>query len=177
MRARGAEFAVVDLQRQQPPGILEITDEITRRGTVSLRRLQRPLLFAHELLAGTDFSQSSSWTLVPGARFDSAVGGLMVTPQAGAFQRVPVTPRRTYLNTISARCDKLGVFGRLQVNWVDAGGKFLSVDSLPYLCSADWSTHSFEVSAPKRAAFAIVYATGHAGGPVIVRSNSFKGID
>jgi hypothetical protein len=142
-----------------------------------LRRLQRPLLFARELLAGTDFSQASAWSLAPGASLNREAGGMTVTPQAGAFQKVPVKPRRTYLNTVSARCDKAGVLGRLQVNWVDAGGKFLSVDSLPYPCSADWSTHSFEVSAPKQAAFAIVYTTGHAGGAVIVKSNSFKGIE
>jgi hypothetical protein len=177
MRLRGAEFAVVDLLRKQPPGIFEITDEVTRRGTVSLRRLQRPLLFARELLASTDFSQGSPWNLAPGAKLDREAGGVVVTPQAGAFQKVPVKPRRTYLNTISARCDNDNVMGRLQVNWVDNAGKFLSVDSLPYPCSADWSIHSFEVPAPKKAAFAVVYATGHAGGAVTVRLNSFKGID
>jgi hypothetical protein len=177
MRLHGAEFAVVDLMRKPPPGIFEITDEIARSGTVSLRRLQRPLLFAHEFLAGGDFSQMSAWSLAPGARVDREAGAVVVTPEAGAFQKVPVKPRRTYLNTISSRCDKPGVLGRLQVNWVDDSGKALSVDSLPYSCSADWATHSFEVSAPKRAAFAIVYATGHYGGAVMVKSNSLKGID
>ncbi len=177
MTGRGSEYAVVDMRSSDLPStlLLNVTDEVARRAHVSLRRLKPSLHFTRELLASPDFSDPSAWTLVPGAQYDPAARSFLVSPQASAYQVVPVMARRKYLNTISARCAKDEVEGRLQVNWAGADGRFLGVSSLAYRCAPEWTRHSFEVIAPHRAVAATVYTTGHYGGLVSVSFNSFMG--
>ena len=177
MAARGSEYAVVDMRLQNPPIalLLNVTDEVARRVHVSLRRIRPSLHFTRELLASPDFSEPSAWSLVPGARYDLAARAIEVSPQASAFQTVPVVPRRKYLNTISSRCVQPGIEGRQQINWSDASGNFLGVSSQGYRCTPSWARHVFEVTAPPGAVAATVYATGHFGGPVLVNLNSLKG--
>lgn len=177
MATRGSEYAVVDMRRPDPPValLLKVTDEVARRAHVSLRRLRPSLHFTRELLASPDFSEPSAWSLVPGARYDAAAKAMEVSPQASAFQTVPVVPRRKYQNTVSSRCAERDVEGRLQINWSDASGRFLGVSSQAYRCTLGWARHVFEVTAPRGAMAATVYATGHFGGTVSVNLNSFKG--
>ena len=181
MARRGSHYAVVDPTYQfarNYPGpiamLLRVTDEITSVEGVSLRRLRPSLAFAREIAASPDFSDGAQWSQVTGASYNAAAKVVIVTPNAGVFQRVPVTPGHRYLNTITARCDGPGTSGRLQINWHDADARFVSVSSRAYTCIAAWTTHTMEVVAPREAVFAILYTSGNAGGSVMISLNSLK---
>ena len=181
MNRRGADIAVVDPQWNlahfvQPSidTLLKVTEEVASSGPVSVRRLKASQPFTRELAASPDFADPSAWTLVPGARYDAAQQAMVVVPQAAAFQRVAVVPGRKYLNTHSSRCEGADTLGRLQLNWLDASNRHIAVSSKSYRCRAAWDTHTLEVRAPRDAVAALVFTSGHVGGPVTVKLNSFK---
>ena len=93
---------------------------------------------------------------------------------SSAVQRVPILASQHYRIIIIARCYKQKTQGRIQVNWSDANGQFISPDFQVFECSPEWQEHFMEIIAPNNVAIATVYAIGHTEISLEFQSVSFK---
>ena len=87
-----------------------------------------------------------------------------------------MTPGRTYLNVVKARCPGALGQARVQVNWADARNGFVHANLVPFDCMEQWREHEQEVVAPPQARFAVVYATSQTAAPVEIGAVSFRGL-
>lgn len=152
--------------------VQEISDEIVQIGEVSVRRLSEKYLFSKELLQASDFQQISAWTLASNAKYDEIEHHVSVSVEAPVYQAIAVTPNKKYLNKVTARCLSTEGQARMQINWLDTKGEFISTDIRPVQCTDSWSTYSMKVISPANAQTAIVYASGHTKSPVQFKKNS-----
>lgn len=150
----------------------EATEEITRIGTVSVRRLAADYQFATELLRNADLQEQAGWDMGVGVVF--AEGQVRVNAFAPITQRVPVVPGRRYRNSVTARCDETETQGRVQINWLDEDGDFLNVSATLFTCTTDWSTHVQLADAPENARFAEVYGTSHGDQNILLAEVSLR---
>ncbi len=152
--------------------INEVTEEVGRFGTVSVRSLDNSYRYAEELLRNTAFDTAAGWELVEKARLID--GGVVVSVSSPAYQVVPVVVDRGYRYTATARCLDGAALGRLQVNWLDGSGKMLKPDIQVFECTPAVESHSMDIRSPAGAAAAVVYATGHTETPLVFASVSFR---
>lgn len=152
--------------------INEVTEEVGRFGTVSVRSLDNSYRYAEELLRNTAFDTAVGWELVEKARLVD--GGVVVSVSSPAYQVVPVVADRGYRYTATARCLDGAALGRLQVNWLDGSGKMLKPDIQVFECTPAVESHSMDIRSPAGAAAAVVYATGHTETPLVFASVSFR---
>jgi len=101
-------------------------------------------------------------------------GRISVNVTAAATQQVPVVGGRRYKNSVKSECGTQPTQGRMQVNWMDAAGRFIGVSIQVFECTADTKSYSMEVRAPRNAAVAVVYASGQTDVPVTFSEVSFK---
>lgn len=173
--SRGVDYLVLDTSwgDGKKRAIIEAqTEKISDIGTISVRRLSKSARFRKELIDSVDFSDSSKWRFVAG-RTDQEGPGIVVDIAAPVYQQVPVRGGQRYLNAVRARCLKDTAPGRLQVNWVDAQSKFISADIRLFECTPESSEYEMEIAAPRNAAYALVYASGHTVTPLVFERNSF----
>lgn len=90
------------------------------------------------------------------------------------FQRVSVRGGCLYLLRESVRADSSGQQARLQVNWHDANGRFLSADIRVIEAGAAWKEYTMWASAPAGAVFAHIYASPNADSKVEFDDMSFR---
>ena len=64
--------------------------------------------------------------------------------------------------------------GRVQINWLDAKGQFITTDIKTFECTPDWTEQAMEVAAPDSATVAVVYVTGHTTTSIQFKSNSLR---
>jgi hypothetical protein len=97
-------------------------------------------------------------------------GGLVAVNSLGAenilFQPVSVRPGAVYDLSFKARAAAPGQVARLQVNWNDEKGAFLTTDIKLIKPGAEWQTFTMKVSVPTGAATSLVYASGHGTGSI-----------
>jgi 4-amino-4-deoxy-L-arabinose transferase-like glycosyltransferase len=89
------------------------------------------------------------------------------------YQSVAVQPGKNYLLNFEVRTMTEGQTARMQVNWSDAHGKFLSTDILVVEVGTVWKPCVTTVIAPEQAAYAVVYASGHENSSVWFDDFSF----
>lgn len=77
------------------------------------------------------------------------------------FQRVPVEEGALYVLRQFVRADTQEQKARLQVNWLNQEGDFLSTSIRVIEVHAKWEQHEMWVTAPRGAAYAEVYASAH----------------
>jgi 4-amino-4-deoxy-L-arabinose transferase-like glycosyltransferase len=77
------------------------------------------------------------------------------------YQRAPVKQEMLYGLSCQARALAANQLARLQINWADAQGGFISTDIEVISPGAGWKNFKMNVSAPPGAVTAIVYASGH----------------
>jgi len=153
--------------------IEEATEVLAELGSISVRKIRSDYRYQSELLKNSDFSMGSGWSLSPGS--DGQAGGeITVSVSSPAVQIVGVTVGHRYLYSATAVCHDQTSQGRLQVNWLDSTSKFINTDIRVFDCTLTETSHSMEVVAPKNAANAVVYASGHNNEPVSFRKISFK---
>ena len=153
--------------------IEKATDKLLELESITVRTLRKEHQFHTELLKNPGFSSVDGWVLADGAVI-TPMDELVVSVALPAYQAVPVTPGRRYLNTIKARCEDQPTQGRIQVNWLNSKSQFISTDIRVFDCLPSLAEHSMEVIAPPKAAFAVVYATGHTSTPIVFKEISFK---
>lgn len=153
--------------------IQSVTNEILEVGDLSVRQISDDYKFSKELLSSSDFQEISKWTLGKATRYDASGRYIAVDVNSPAYQIVPVKPNRQYRNDVIARSSGGKTQGRMQVNWLDLKGNFISTDIRPIECSNSWNSYSMKVTSPANAESAIVYASGHSESPVLFKKNSF----
>lgn len=154
--------------------IEELTNKIAAFGTVSVRSIRPEFSFSKELLKNPDLNSQEGWMLAPGAIYDPVLKTMIVSVTSNASQAVSVQGEKHYLNKVSARCTDQSSQGRVQVNWLDFQGQFITANIIPFDCESFWSEHSMEVVSPSNATIAIVYITGHTSTPLEFKENSFR---
>lgn len=154
--------------------IEESTNKIAEFGSISVRSVKPEYLFKRELLKNPDLSSQDGWSLAPGAEYDPVAKTMRVTVASNATQIVNVRGNTRYLNSVTARCVNEPSQGRVQVNWLDENGQFVSSDNSIFDCAPTWSEHSIEIFSPSKAVAAVVYVTAHTHAPLEFNINSFR---
>jgi hypothetical protein len=149
------------------------TEKIAVFGPISVRIWPKESRFRQELLANPDFTAMGGWSMASGDA-SKPKDGISVTVTSAATQVVPVKQGRRYLNTVKARCLDQPTQGRMQINWADAQSQFISADIHTFDCSPTSTQYSMEVIAPPKAAFAVVYTSGHTPTPMVFNENSLR---
>jgi hypothetical protein len=140
---------------------------------IAVRRVKDQYRFAEELLRNPGFAANDGWYLSSDL-LNKSVGQVSVNMTAVATQQVPVVAGRRYKNSVKSICNTEPTQGRLQVNWMDASGRFIGTNIQVFECTAKATAHSMEVKAPPEAVTAVVYASGHTAVPVTFSEVSFK---
>lgn len=170
------DFVILDSQWDSPGKRLAIesaTEKMFEQGAISVRKLKTVYQFQTELLKNPSFLSHDGWA-VPATLQQLQLGVMRVSVTSPASQLVPVVAQRSYLNSVQAMCQNQLTQGRVQVNWLDAKFAFITTDIKVFECSQTSSTQTMEVTAPKRATFATVYASGHTAIPILFSEVSFK---
>jgi hypothetical protein len=81
----------------------------------------------------------------------------------GFAQSLRVSPGAIFRLTESARATEPGSTVRLQINWLDDAGTFLSVSSNVFDATPDWTEHELLATAPDHAGNAVVYIVAQQG--------------
>lgn len=84
-----------------------------------------------------------------------------VDHDSGLTQSVPVRGDALYTVAHWTRADRTGQTVRLQVNWLDPGGRIIDATIRVVEARPEWSWHCVAASAPADAVLAIVYASVH----------------
>jgi len=175
---RGVDFVILDSSwsggSEKRELIGKATESIAEYGSISVRRVRADYRFQAELLKNPEFSSTDGWALAPGAGYDAVSGVITTSVAASATQALAVSPGQRYLNTVVARCFKEATLGRVQINWLDDKGQFVTADLKTFDCTPDWTEQAMEVTAPTTAAVAIVYVIGHTATPLQFKSNSLR---
>lgn len=171
----GGDYLILDSSWGTPAQrklIEDASDTVVVFVPVAVRRVKDQYRFAQELLRNPEFSDSDGWSLpdMPNKRS----GRISVNVTAVATQQVGVIAGRRYKNSVKSTCDTQPTQGRLQVNWMDAKGRFVGTNIQVFECNAETTAHSMEVRAPRKAATAVVYASGQTALPVTFSEVSFK---
>lgn len=154
--------------------IEKVTEKIADYGLLSVRKLKTDYHFTTELLSNPDFISINGWGLSPDAKYDPETHSILANVTSPASQTVVVSTGRRYLNTVVARCAKEPTSGRVQINWLDVKGQFINTNIKTFECSAAWTEHAMQVTAPPNAVNAMVFTTGHTPIPLEFKSNSLK---
>ena len=175
---RGIDFVILDelwkggVEKREL--ILKATDLIAEYGSVSVRKVKNDFRFRTELLRNPDFSSLDGWSLTPETQYDAGLNVISAKVTTPAIQSVAVLSGQRYLNTVVARCFKEVTSGRVQINWLDVNGQFITTDIKTFYCMSDWTEHKMEITAPLSAAVAIVYTSGHTATAIQFQKNSLK---
>lgn len=154
--------------------IEKATMVISEHGTISVRKVNNSYRFQAELLKNPEFSSTEGWSLSSGAAYDSVAKVVTASVISPMTQTITVVPGQRYLNAVVARCDKEPSVGRVQINWLNGSGQFISTDIKTFDCTPDWTEQTMEVTVPLSAAVAIVYSTSHTTIPIQFRKNSLR---
>jgi hypothetical protein len=174
LRQRQVNWLVIDLKslpQAQLDRLLAVSTSYSRLGNLDLRKLNAT---HYELLLNPDLSSLDGWNLLSPSTYDTSRRILTVNVNTPATQRVDVTPGLTYINSVSARCTEAATTGRIQANWMDDQGDFISTSIETFDCTTHWETHEMSVVAPANATSAVIYASGHTDIPLEFKSLSFR---
>lgn len=150
-----------------------VTQKLNASGSITVRKLDDSYRFQTELLKNPGFLAFDGWTFFTN-KSGQAAGQVAVTVTAPASQPVSVVPGRRYQNSVTAKCGDQPTQGRLQVNWLNSKGSFITTDINVFDCTPAESTQTMKVTAPANATTAIVYAAGHSNVPIIITKVSFR---
>jgi hypothetical protein len=152
----------------------QVCDPLVTIGSVSVLKLKQEYRTHAELLLNGQPASAEHWTLSGSSHYDAAAGALVTNVKEPGFQSVKIKAGHTYTFALEARCYREKTTARLQINWSNATGRYLSTDIRTYDCTDNWERHQMEVVPPENAAHAGVYVTSHTTIPVAFRSISFR---
>jgi hypothetical protein len=174
LRRRQVNWLIIDLTyvpQAQLEQLLNVSTSHAKIGNLDLRKLNDTY---YERLLNPTLSSLEGWSLTSPSSYDPSSKTLTVNVNTPATQRVEVTPGQPYINSVSARCATVATPGRIQANWMDAQGAFITTSIKTFDCTTEWETHEMNVVAPANATSVIIYASGHSDTPLAFKSLSFK---
>lgn len=175
LMAEGAEFIILDSNWSMTDKRLLVetaTRQLAQFGSITVRKLDDKYRFQTELMKNPEFSAFDGWSFST-AR-EQNVGRALVTVASPAVQPVSVTPGRKYKNSVTAKCGEQTGQGRLQINWLNSNGAFITTTINVFDCTPEETTQSMEVVAPLNASTAVVYATAHGDISLVITKVSFR---
>lgn len=143
---------------------------IKRFGTISVRQVNGDYLFKTDILGG-EFDKT--WSIPSDAKSDKS-GGIVVSVSKPATKAVKVNASHKYLYTAYAKCYDKKAQGRLQINWLDIKGQFLSTTIQIFDCTNMLEKYETIMTAPEEAYTGIVYAGSHSNDAVVFKSLSLR---
>lgn len=152
----------------------KLSEKIAEYGSLSVRKVKLGYLFNAELLSNPDFKSISGWSLAPGAKYDADAHIIQASVSSPAVQVVAISEGRLYLNSVIARCIKEPTVGRIQINWLDIKGQFISKNIKTFECSQTFTEYTMEIIAPSSATNAVVYIAGQSANPLEFKRNSLR---
>lgn len=181
---RGVDYIILDSNwngvnccsegKEKQALIEKASDKIAEFGSLSVRKVKTDYRFKTELLNSPDFKSIKDWALAPGAKYDADTEIISTNVASSGTQVATVSPGQRYINSVVARCAKEPTLGRIQINWLDGKGQFISTDIKTFECSQTWTEYAMEVTTPPNAVTAVVYVTGHTTIPLEFKSNSLR---
>jgi hypothetical protein len=174
LRRRQVDWLIIDLKnipKAQRELLLNVSTSYAKIGDLDLRKTNDTY---YERLLNPELSNLEGWSLTSPSTYDASLKILTVNVKTPATQRVEVTPGQPYINSVSARCSTVPTSGRIQANWMDAEGAFITASIETFDCTTEWETHEMNVVAPLNASSAIIYASGHTDTPLEFKSLSFR---
>jgi len=146
-----------------------------------------PLAAGHQLLLNPSFENisegwPSGWSHAGNPTFDTtgqySSSGVAAVRCTGAenvfFQIVEVKPETSYQLSFQARSLNGQQPARVQVNWSDSAGQFLSTDLQVIKVGKNWYPYGAVVTSPPKSAKAVIYAACHEQGSVWMDDFSFS---
>jgi hypothetical protein len=106
--------------------------------------------------------------IVPGS------GVAKVTLSDNLIRGIAIDDSVTYRYSMEVRSTIPGALMRLQINWHDGAGAFLTTTIVQRRCSAHWSVYAADMTPPPGAKTGIVIVGAHTAMPVLVRSVSLR---
>jgi len=129
-----------------------------------------------EVLVNNDFRDGlTGWTESGKVTFNQIEGSVKVSDKNFLTQVLHVAEGTTFRTSITAKCEAENAYVRLQANWINADGQFLSATLYPERCDATYKKFTEEMEAPDGATLAIVYLVAHGPYEIDVKSLSFAG--
>ena len=174
---RNVDWLIIEtsqLKADKLHSLLNISNPIAKVGDVELRKLSDTYRYTQEMLKTGDLSSLEGWSLTSPSIYDPIEKTFTVDVKSPATQAVAIEAGRSYKTIVSSRCSTRPTKGRIQVNWINAKGYFITTNIELYDCSNDWVTHEMIVTAPKYATTAIIYASSHTETPLAFKSVSFR---
>jgi hypothetical protein len=178
MVERNIEFIVLDENWngsvEKKLFIKNIVDPVFKIGIISINRFRSAKYrFKVELLKNPTFLSIEGWNVDSGGLYKQSSHLIQTTVNAPATQAIKIEPGKHYLNFVIARCPLGPTLGRVQVNWLSQGGKFISTNIKTFECNSSFTKEVLEVTAPNSATIAVVYASSHTLVPVEFKEVSF----
>jgi len=153
----------------------KITEEEFSYKGVSVLKVSSKYFFSKELIKNGQFNNGlANWRVMPGVNFLPDRQSIVVSVHNHAKQIVPVTPNTRYALSVLARSHTPDTSLRIQVNWRDNRGKFLSTSTSAQLCGPDFKKIDKELISPENAVTGVVFAKGHSDQPVEIKRVSIK---
>ena len=179
LRKRGVSYIILDSnwngEDVEKKSLVEkVSEKIAEYGPISVRKIKASYNFNTELLTNPDFISLQGWSLSPGAIYESDSSIIRVNVRSPVVQSVSISAGELYKNLVVARCYKESTQGRIQINWLDVKGQFISTNIKTFDCSLTWSKHAMEVTAPLSSVTAVVYVSGHSEIPLEFKRSSLK---
>jgi hypothetical protein len=135
-----------------------ISDPVKRIGPIMIRVLNSSFKFKNKIIDTNGFI--NGWNLSPGSRV-SLDGSVEVTVESPATKLVQVNGGQEYLYEATSNCTDHITEGRLQINWMNSSGNFISASIKTFNCTSEDKTYTEIFYAPPKAVTAIVYASSH----------------
>jgi hypothetical protein len=146
----------------------------------------RQVSLVDELLQNPSFEDvqagaPSDWDTYGSPEYDrlgkhshSGRGAVRVGEQGHLTQAVPVRQNEIYVLSEYIKAGAGGQSARLEVNWLDSHGNFLSTDIGVVPTTSEWRERYMPVMAPPGAEIAVIYVMAHDSGEVWFDDLSFK---
>ncbi len=153
----------------------KVCDTVGTIGHVTVLRLKSEHRRSNkELIQNPQPTSAQHWLLLGEARYDATAGALISHVLSPAIQEVPVVAGELYLYSLEARCHQAPTPIRMQINWANAQGRFVTAEAKTFDCTQDWTRSEYEFTAPAGAVKASVHVMSHTTIPAAFRQISFR---
>lgn len=173
----GVDYIILDARwgtAEQRAMVEGVSDLVTQLGAAQVRRVQEGSCLSEESLRDPQFGLHDAWSTVGALERCADRGGIVVSQQRPATQRIDVRPGAGYVMTV----ESTGIDGvtpcRAQVNWLDSQGRIVRSDIEVFDASTTMTRHVMRRRAPASSTSGIVYATSHDHRPVCISQVSFR---
>jgi hypothetical protein len=140
-----------------------------------LSRLRNSPLLMTELFDPRQFPAGwQEWQRNGNVAVAPGSGEAEVTLANTLFRGVTIDDSAVYRYSLEAFSRVPGALVRLQINWHDASGKFMSAAIETRQCGMRWMVYAMDMKPPPGTRTGIVIVGGHTPAPVLVRSVSLK---